>query len=196
MAGIYSVNMAAVAMVLPFVGRLQDSWGARKLFTVGGITMGIALLASSLINSLWQLYIAYGILTALGIAILSIGLHSAMVSRWFSARGRRGTAIGMALAGTGVGVLVLTPLTDRIITALGWRNAYLTLAALMFLVAVPMNWIFVRDAPETIGLHPDGWTPEPRHTEGKSTAPSRTWACDQISDTRLKSWPNGSPPFR
>ncbi len=185
MAGIYSVNMAAVAVLLPFVGRLQDSWGARKLFTVGGITMGIALLASSRIDSLWQLYIAYGILTALGIAILSIGLHSAMVSRWFSARGRRGTAIGMALAGTGVGVLVLTPVTDRIISAMGWRNAYLTLAALMFLVAVPMNWIFVRDTPESVGLHPDGWTPDPEPTEEQTAVPvpSRIWTWHDASRT-------------
>ncbi len=187
MAGIYSVNMAAAAVVLPFVGRLQDSWGARRLFTLGGITMGIALLASSRIDSLWQLYVTYGILTALGIAILSICLHSAMISRWFSAQGRRGTAIGMALAGTGVGMLVLTPLTDRVIAALGWRNAYLVLAALMLLVAVPMNWLFVRDTPEAIGLHPDGWAPEPEPAPGESVPPSRVWTWHDASRT-LRLW--------
>ncbi len=185
-AGIYSINMVAVAILLPFVGRIQDKWGARKLFTVGGVTMGIALLASSQINSLWQLYFAYGVLTALGIAILSVGLHSAMISRWFSAQGRRGTAIGMALAGTGVGVLVLTPLTDRVIRAWGWRNAYLTLATLVFLIAVPMNWLFLRDDPESIGLHPDGWRPEPgipADGDDPVSTPSHTWRWHEASRT-------------
>ncbi len=185
-SGIYSINMIAVAAVLPFVGRLQDSWGARKLFAVGGITMAIALVASSMIHSLWQLYIAYGILTALGIAILSIGLHSAMVSRWFAAGGRRGMAIGIALAGSGVGVLILTPATERVISAWGWRAAYLSLAALVIFVAVPMNWIFLRDSPEQIGLKPDGWNKPPKHSESKGQRkriPSMSWTWHSASRT-------------
>ncbi len=184
-SGIYSINMIAVAAVLPFVGRLQDSWGARKLFAVGGITMAIALVLSSRIDSLWQLYIAYGLMTALGIAILSIGLHSAMVSRWFAANGRRGMAIGIALAGSGVGVLVLTPATERIISDWGWRAAYLALAALVLFVAVPLNWIFLRDSPEQIGLKPDGWGKPPKRSraDGKKRVVLKSWTWHSASRT-------------
>ena len=185
-AGIYSINMIAAAIILPYVGRLQDRWGARRLFAVGGLTTALALLLSSRVTALWQLYVSYGVLTAFGFASLSIGLHSALISRWFSARGRRGLAIGLALSGSGVGVLLLAPLSERVISAWGWQAAYVVLALLMMLIAVPVNWFFLRDGPAQVGLHPDGWVAElpAGETAGrKAVAVTHAWTWEEASHT-------------
>ena len=49
----------------------------------------------------------------------------ATVGGWFVQR--RTTALGVAVAGIGVGTLVLAPLSERLIDAYGWRTAYVVL---------------------------------------------------------------------
>src|SRR5215470_6387694 len=41
-------------------GVLSDRWGARRVVVTGGILLGLGLVASSRITSLWQLYLAFG----------------------------------------------------------------------------------------------------------------------------------------
>jgi predicted MFS family arabinose efflux permease len=59
---------------------------------------------------------------------------SALLTRWF--RARLSTAIGIAFSATGMGVLVLVPLSQWLIGQLGWRTSYQILAGVM-LLAVP-----------------------------------------------------------
>jgi MFS family permease len=64
-------------------------------------------------------------------------------------------AIGIAFAGTGIGTLLIIPGTEHLISAYGWRIAYISLASLTFLI-FPFIVYFMRQNPSDLQLFPDG----------------------------------------
>ncbi len=150
---IFSVNMIVFAFCSAPAGLALDRWGARRVFGVGAGLLTLGLFLSSKIDSLFQLAFTYGVVVGLGITILGLGLQAGLVSRWF--RRRRGMAIGLTFAGTGVGTLVTTPLVEYLIKVTDWRNAYVILAGLA-VVTVPIILIFMRSDPSKLGLKIDG----------------------------------------
>lgn len=68
------------------------------------------------------------------------------ISAWFDAR--RGLALGIAMAGVGIGVFIVPQVVRVLIQDYGWRIAYIGLGALMFLVAFPSMALLVREPEE------------------------------------------------
>ena len=75
--------------------------------------------------------------------------------------------MGITASGIGVGILLVVPLTQLLVSRLGWRQAYLILAALLFFVIAPLNLFFQRRSPEDIGLSPDFGASPPVTKPGK-----------------------------
>ena len=124
-------------------GMLADRWGARRVVIAGGFLLGLGLVASSRITSLWQLYAAFG-----GVVGVSAGAFYAPLTttatRWFTAN--RGLAVALVSAGTGLGTFIVAPLTRWLISTYDWRLAMLILGDLVWLVIIPLG-LLVRDAP-------------------------------------------------
>jgi predicted MFS family arabinose efflux permease len=124
-------------------GVLSDRWGARRVVVTGGILLGLGLVASSRITSLWQLYLAFG-----GIVGVAAGAFYAPLTttatRWFTAN--RGLAVALVSAGTGLGTFMVAPLTRWLISSYDWRLAMLILGDIVWLVIIPLG-LLVRDAP-------------------------------------------------
>jgi predicted MFS family arabinose efflux permease len=68
--------------------------------------------------------------------VIGLGQFAAVVGGWNP--DRRGLAIGITFAGTGLGALVFIPLCERLISFLGWQTAYLILASMCFIVLAPL----------------------------------------------------------
>jgi MFS family permease len=109
---------------------------------------------SGWISTQWQLYFWYGIVASIGITILGLSNYAAVISRWFQRQ--RGTALGVAFAGTGIGSLVIVPLTERWIAAWGWRLALVGQAGLLIVIVLPLSLFLLRLNPAELGLQPDG----------------------------------------
>jgi predicted MFS family arabinose efflux permease len=77
-----------------------------------------------------------------------------VISNWFVRR--RGLAIGIVAAGSGLGILLLAPLVQGIIRIAGWQEAFVALAALLVGVVAPLMLLAMRRRPEDYGLAPDG----------------------------------------
>ena len=64
--------------------------------------------------------------------------------------------MGISGQSLGIGLLLFPPLGEYLIGALGWRNAWIALGALVIVIMLPLGWPLFRDKPEQYGLYPDG----------------------------------------
>jgi MFS family permease len=116
------------------------------------ILLGAGLALAGTAQNLLEVYAAYGLGAGLGIGCAYVPAIGA-VQRWFVRR--RGLASGLAVAGIGVGTLVMPPLASFLIESLGWRDAYLVLGGLALLLGGAMALLIEND-PRSRGLNPDG----------------------------------------
>ena len=93
-------------------GPLADRFGSRPLVLIGMILLGLGLALASAAQNLIEVYAAYGLGVGLGMGCAYVPAIGA-VQRWFVRR--RGFASGLAVAGIGVGTLVMPPLASLLI---------------------------------------------------------------------------------
>ena len=102
-------------------GMVADRIGARPVLIFGGISLGLGLCLTSLVNSLWVTYITFGVGVGVGVACGYVPML-AVVGAWFERR--RAAALGIAVTGVGLGTLIATPLAAALIGHFGWRRTY------------------------------------------------------------------------
>jgi len=164
-AGGASVGALMAGGLSPLVGVWIDRFGSRKIMTTGALVMGSAFCLLSAMQSLWQLY-AINVIAAFGVSCVAWLPNQTLVSNWFDRK--RGQAMGITLAGIGVGGFVMPPLASFLIEEFGWRVAYSVLGALVLLIVTTVILAVVRSRPEDMGLLPDG---EPVAAEAQPGAP-------------------------
>ncbi|MFV0523182.1 MAG: MFS transporter [Acidimicrobiales bacterium] len=106
-------------------GHLADRFGPRPVVAVGGVAMVLGLLATSRVQEIWSGYLTYGLGVGIGVACCYVPMVAA-VGGWFERS--RTTALGVAVAGIGVGTLTVAPLAERLIADHGWRRTYVVMA--------------------------------------------------------------------
>jgi MFS family permease len=162
----WTVSMLTMGLSAPFIGRVIDRYGPRRVITVGAFMGGLGFILLSQMQQLWHLYASY-VLIGLGNAAMGATAATAVVSNWF--KKRRGTAIGIMATGIGAGGFVLAPLIGGyLIPNFGWRGAYLTLVAL-FWALIPLALIVIRTKPSDKGLYPDGMEASEAEAEAEAS---------------------------
>jgi MFS family permease len=144
-AGAISLAIIFEGACLPWAGGLIDRIGGRKTLMMGGLILAVGLSLASTISAIWQFYFWIGIVSAVGIALIGMVPHVAIISREFPKR--RGTALGIAWAGGGVGIVLLVPVTQLMINNWGWSAAYVGLAAITALLVIPAVPLLMPRAP-------------------------------------------------
>lgn len=132
------------AVMMPFMGTLMDRVGARRVALPAIVMFAAATAAGGLLGAdPLQFIVLYGVLGVVG-AGHSLLTYARAVSGWFDAR--RGLALGITLAGIGIGAAVVPKYTQFVVAAWGWRQAYFALGALLLVVGFPAVAVLVRDA--------------------------------------------------
>lgn len=135
LAGVYSVFMVVHGLAAPLAGFAFDAFGPRASYGLGLASLGAGYFLAGQLDALWQFYLCVGLLGGIGVAALGMVTASGLISRWF--RRRIGTAMGLAFAGLGSGVILLVPFTQWLIEQVGWRGAYTWLGGGL-LLALPL----------------------------------------------------------
>ena len=149
----------------PAVGYLIDRYGARRVMIPGVLLFALGISANSFLTSstLW----IYALFTCgnLFSAGASPVPFSIVIARWFD--NIRGLALGIALAGIGVGTAVVPQFTAYLVAHYGWRSAYLGLAAAIVVFAwipvvlcihEPPNFAKLRAQRSAVADHLPGMT--------------------------------------
>ncbi|MGZ9003736.1 MAG: MFS transporter [Burkholderiales bacterium] len=156
-AGVYSAFVIVAGLGALAAGALSDRFGPGRVIAGGGVLLAIGLLMCSRLTSLWQFYISYGVVAALGVSLSGWTASVTMINRWFSSR--LGLALGIASGGIGVGIMLVVPLVQLLISTLGWRDAFIWLAGIAFIGLLPVGLLVLRGRPEDLGQQVDGVGP-------------------------------------
>ncbi|MCF8531643.1 MAG: MFS transporter [Reyranella sp.] len=149
---LYSLGTFLGILTAPFIGRLIDRFGPRRLIVPAVAAVAAACGAMSLAHDAWALGAGFLVLRAASIAGLSL-VTMQMVNLWFDRF--RGRVTALAMMGLALGGLVIPPLVEPIIQGPGWRTAYLALAAGVLAVMLPVGLAFYRNRPEETGAARD-----------------------------------------
>ncbi|ABQ68064.1 major facilitator superfamily MFS_1 [Rhizorhabdus wittichii RW1] len=154
MAGSLSTFLLSTTLAVPVVGVAVDRFGSRRTAICGVIAFAALLsVAAPLVRSLPLLFLFYALLGLVG-AFTNPIVYIKALSVWFDRR--RGLALGIAVAGQGLGAAVLPPVVQYVSEAAGWRGAFHLLSAGLILLVLPLVLLFVRDDPGELGVSPDG----------------------------------------
>ncbi|MDQ1228641.1 MFS transporter [Sphingomonas sp. SORGH_AS_0879] len=150
MASALSLFLLATTLAVPVVGIAVDRFGSRRTAMAGTLAFAALLaLAGGGITSLRGLMVFYALFGAVG-AFTNPIVYIKALSAWFDRR--RGFALGLAVAGQGVGGAILPMAVESISEAFGWRHAFHALAAGLILLVLPLVALFVRDDPAEAGV--------------------------------------------
>ncbi|MBI3301287.1 MAG: MFS transporter [Deltaproteobacteria bacterium] len=133
------INWITLGLAGLACGVLSDRFGSRQVMIVGGLLFVAGTLLMSQIQSLWHLYLFFGVVLAVGRSAAGVPL-TALVTRWFV----RNQGLALALAQSqNVGSAVFAPLSVFLLAEYGWRGVYLWLG-LGALLIIPLT-LLMRD---------------------------------------------------
>ncbi len=173
----HSLTVVVFGLLGIVAGRLGDRFGPKVVLTAGGFLMGAGYILMSQTNSIWQLYLFYGVMVGIGLSPTFV-IPMSTTARWFVKR--RGMVTGIVLAGAGLLKTTSPPVVSWLISSYGWRISYIILGivTLVFLIG---SALFMKRDPSKMGLLPYG-TSEVK--EGSSRSGAKGFSLGQAIQTR------------
>jgi MFS family permease len=151
-SSLFSLYLLLIGVFSIIGGRASDKYGPKIVVLIMGIITGLSLVLTSQIVSPWQLYLTYSVLLSFGMGAMYIIVMSTG-SRWFLRK--RATALGIIGAGSGLGTVVLAPLSAWLIHSYHWRTAFLITGIIAWCTIVPAA-LLLKKEPSEIGASIDG----------------------------------------
>ncbi len=135
------LNLACAAIILPFIGAFVDKFGVKRSLIVGLLLLGLCYKLYAHIATPTQMYLIH-IIFAFGVAASGTLVVIIMVSQRVS--NNRGAAIGIALAGTSLGGILIPKLAGYLLKDNDWREAFQYESILPFFIII-LVLLFVKD---------------------------------------------------
>lgn len=167
----YLVGTVGSGFLLPWGGRLYDRFGARFIFMMSTVMLGLVLLLLSGLDTICNSFSALfhreqDVMFTLSILTLSIlilrfsgqGMMTMisrnMLGKWFRARlGSVSGVMGVAISG---GFTWSIFVLNYCVRVFGWKGAWILLSVIIGLGMTLFGWLFYRDNPDECELPQDG----------------------------------------
>ena len=148
-----SVVAIVTMLVSPKMGKMLGQKNTRALFTLCVAGMGLSYASYSLATEIWHMYISAAFVGAFscGAVVMPVSI---IIANWFE-KGR-GLAMSIALAGSGIGGTIITPILNNIIASQGYSRAFLIFGIAMIIIEVPIAFFVMRPKPSDMGMMPYG----------------------------------------
>ena len=143
-----------ILLALLTVNQLCSRLSLRVVMTLGNLSTGLSCFCFALSRT-FPMYLFSAALSGLGYCLGGMVPLSLLISGWF--RERRGLALGIASAGSGISTILAPPVITKAIrtqglhVAFAWEGGFILICTLLI-------WLLVRSRPEDISLEPYGST--------------------------------------
>ena len=132
------------------VNQLCTRLGLRLVMTLGMLLVGLSCFSFGM-STTFPMYCFSAALTGVGYCMGGMVPLSLIISNWFDSR--RGLALGLASAGSGVSTVFAPAIITRLIQNFSLKTAFFCEGAfILFMTA--MGWFLLRSAPADKGLSP------------------------------------------
>jgi MFS family permease len=147
-----------MAVSSPVAGNLIDRYGPRAVCAGGLACLGVGVLAVTGSSAGWHLILSYGVLVGLGAGAIAMPMVSAAVATHFETN--RGLASGIGFSGATGGQFIVMLAMGALVTWIGWRATYVTVAIATFASAAAV-WFLLRNGDPRANVPPSGGRADP-----------------------------------
>lgn len=133
------------ALSAPFIGRMADRLGARSVAIACIVAMAFCFIALAMMNGTYWHFLAISAILGVAAPGCTTLIYGRAVNGWFEHS--KGLALGITAAGMSVGAMLFSPLVHTMIAQYGSSGGYLTLAALLLGISLPIITIGLRERP-------------------------------------------------
>jgi len=120
----------------PFAGMIADKYGAGRVLIGGTVLYGLGLVTMAHAATPLMMVLTAGVLIGTGLSGVTFSVVSGVLGRAFPPE-KRSMALGISAAAGSFGQFAVLPLTQYLLTHIGWYGALLTLAGVSLLM-VPL----------------------------------------------------------
>ncbi len=148
-------RFALFGLMGPMAALLMERFGLRQVITVAVLLVGAGMAMATQVQSLWQLFLLWGLVLGLGTGMTALVLGAVVANRWFATR--RGLVVGLLTASSATGQLAFLPIAAWMIEQWGWRSAVFPVVIACG-AALVLAALLMRNRPSDLGLAPYGET--------------------------------------
>jgi predicted MFS family arabinose efflux permease len=132
----------------PFAGMIADKYGAGRVLIGGTVLYGLGLVTMAHAATPLMMVLTAGVLIGTGLSGVTFSVVSGVLGRAFPPE-KRSMALGISAAAGSFGQFAVLPLTQYLLTHIGWYGTLLTLAGVSLLM-VPLAAALVE---RNLGAH-------------------------------------------
>ena len=135
-----AIQNLAWGIFTPIAGMLADRYGSARVIMAGAVIYAIGVVVMAVSQNALVFHLGGGLLLGVGIALSSFSIVMAALGRIVPPE-KRSWAFGLATASGSLGQFIFAPFAASLLSAYGWQNALIVLAAsalLIILFAAPL----------------------------------------------------------
>jgi MFS family permease len=161
-------------ITMPSFGKALDHYGTRAVHMLTIIGFAITTMCLAFLSTpYWFMVLLFSCQHLFGPSQSPVAYTKA-IAAWFDKD--RGLALGIAIAGVGLGVAIVPPFDNYLIVHYGWRAAFVGMGAAILVFALIPVFLFEREPPIT---------PERERPKNDESVPGYFWREAVFKDWRF-----------
>ncbi|MCI6821624.1 MAG: MFS transporter [Clostridiales bacterium] len=142
-------SLASIAVLLIVQKRMTEKM-IRPIMIISALCGAAGMIGFSRSTELWHFYL-FSVLLGICMSGLTSTPCTVLVTNWFGPK-VRGVALSLVFGGTSLGCMIVMPILNQIVLRMGWRTAYMVIAAALIVICIPLVLAFAKWSPESMGI--------------------------------------------
>ena len=144
---VFTIGAITTALMSPVIGQLMAKVPLSIIMSLGAVLAGGGFFCYALATKIWMFYII-AIVVGIGTTCLTTIPISTALTHWFE--DKKGTALGIAMAGAGTGSFIWMQIVSRMLLKLSYQATYAILGLIILVVCLPLTIFIMRMPPDTM----------------------------------------------